>query len=42
MAAGAQVTLTPVPEATHMMLNRPLGEPGDFATTQVEAFLKTL
>ena len=38
-AAGTNVTLTPVPKATHMTLNRQLGESGDFATGEVERFL---
>jgi acetyl esterase/lipase len=41
-AAGANAEVVPVPEATHMTLNRELGSDGDFATEQVDRFLASL
>lgn len=39
---GARATVTPVADSNHMKLNRNLGTAGDFATGQVDGFLKTL
>ena len=38
-AAGASASVVPVPNATHMTLNRELGSDGNFATGQIERFL---
>lgn len=35
---GSQATVTPVPDSSHMLINRNLGTAGDFATAQVDAF----
>lgn len=39
---GARVTVTPVPDSSHMKLNRNLGTTGDFATQAVDAFVAQL
>ena len=40
--AGAKAEVVPVPDESHGSLNRGLGEPGDFATAKVDAFLSAL
>ena len=40
--AGATATLVAVPGESHGSLNKGLGEPDDFATKEVEAFLATI
>lgn len=40
--AGASARVVPVPGESHGSLNRGLGEPGDFATGEVDRFLAGL
>lgn len=39
---GSQATVTPVPDSTHMKLNKNLGIDGDFATERVDAFVQVV
>lgn len=39
---GSRVTVTPVPNSTHMKLNQNLGTAGDFATAQTDMFIRTV
>lgn len=41
-AAGAKTMVVPVPDSSHMKLNRGLGAAGDFATGEVDRFLASL
>ena len=41
-AAGARAKVVPVPDSSHMKLNRGLGAAGDFATGEVDRFLAAL
>jgi arylformamidase len=39
---GSRVTVTPVANSSHMKLNKDLGVAGDFATTQVDGFMRSV
>jgi arylformamidase len=41
-AGGSRVIVTPVPDSSHMKLNKNIGVAGDFATAQVDGFMRSL